>query len=234
MPFNKDFDFSKIVSGAMDEIFDSQGLLKRPLQETYIAQVKSFDLPTEKLSFEQKEAHKKLYEQYIRAFNSVSVKIESVSRDNVNPNDSEFRSLKLDEVKNRNAVYLHELYFANLTAAPIAPRADMLSILRLNRDFGTFDDWQKDFLACGMAAQQGWVVTYFDLFFKRYHNMMIDSHSNNIPVGSIPLIVIDVWEHSYFKDYVIDKKSYFINMMRELDWGIIEERFVNAEKFLKN
>lgn len=47
-----------------------------------------------------------------------------------------------------NGSYLHELYFANIADSQSRISMDSLSYMRLNRDFGTFDNWQRDFIAC--------------------------------------------------------------------------------------
>ena len=48
-------------------------------------------------------------------------------------------------------------------------------------------------------------------------------------MGFYPIIVVDMWEHAYFRDYLTDKKSYLISQMKELNWTVIEERFKKAE-----
>ena len=44
-----------------------------------------------------------------------------------------------------------------------------------------------------------------------------------------PVIVIDVHEHAYFRDYLNDRKAYVYAMMKELRWDVIEERFKRAD-----
>jgi Fe-Mn family superoxide dismutase len=58
----------------------------------------------------------------------------------------------------------------------------------------------------------------------------MDLHSLQSPVGVIPVIVLDVWQHAYYKDYLKDVSEYAQNMMRELNWNVIESRFERAEK----
>ena len=41
------------------------------------------------------------------------------------------------------------MYFENISDLNSTVSVDSLSYMRLARDFGTFDDWQKDFIACG-------------------------------------------------------------------------------------
>ncbi len=201
------------------------------IDESLVAQQKTFDLPTEFLSGANKKAHKELYEGYIENFNKVSAKLDTVDKSSSNANHSEFRSLKIDETYNMNALYLHELYFANISDLQSQIMMDSLSYMRLSRDFGNFDDWQTDFLACCAASRCGWAITYYNLFTQTYMNAVVDLHSIEVPIGCYPVIVMDVWQHAYYKDYLRDVKTYSAAMMKELNWRVIEDRFKKAERF---
>ena len=105
--------------------------------------------------------------------------------------------------------------------------------MRLSRDFGTFDAWQEDFVACCLSARNGWGVTVYNTHLQRYMNTVIDLHSQNVMCGIIPVIIMDCWEHSYYRDYLRDRKTYVFGMMKELNWNVIEERFVKADLIAK-
>ena len=203
------------------------------LEEALVIEPKTFELPTELLTTKNKSAHKELYENYVKTFNRVSAKLDTVSKDEANLNHSEYRALKIDETYNSNAAYLHELFFNNISdvRSNIAPNS--LSYLRLERDWGTFDDWQTDFIASGLSARNGWVICGYHLLLQRYINVVVDLHSVNVPIAFYPIIVVDCWEHSYYKDYLKDRKSYIYAMMKELNWDVIEKRVNVAEKLQK-
>ena len=110
---------------------------------------------------------------------------------------------------------------------------DSLAFMRLQRDFGTFDDWQRDFLACCTASRCGWAITYLNTYTQKYMNCSVDLHSQNVPFGSYPVIVMDVWQHAYYRDYLKDVKTYTYAMMKELDWDVIEKRFRKADQAAK-
>ena len=129
-----------------------------------------------------------------------------------------------------NALYLHELYFANISDLQSDIKMDSLSYMRLSRDFGDFDKWQMDFLACCQASRCGWAVTYYNLFTQTYMNAVIDLHSIEVPIGFFPIVVMDVWQHAYYRDYLRDVKTYSMAMMKELNWTVIEDRVKKAEK----
>ena len=163
----------------------------------------------------------------------MSIKLDTVEKDKANSNNSEFRSLKIDETYNLNAAYLHALYFDNISDVRSVITMDSLSFMRIERDFGNFDAWQKDFVACGLASRNGWVVMVYNFQLKRYMNIVIDLHSGNIPLGCYPIIVMDCWEHAYFRDYLSDRKTYIYGMMKELNWNVVEERINKAERIAK-
>jgi len=207
---------------------------EKTLNESYVAQAKQFNLPTELLSPSNKRNHIELYDQYIKDFNKISAELDTADRSSASSNSSEYRSLKIDETYNMNAAYLHELYFANISDLHSEIAMDSLSYMRLARDFGSFEEWQKDFIACCTASRCGWAITYFNTYLQRYMNCTIDLHSINVPIGSYPIIVMDVWQHAYYRDYLKDVKTYVYGMMKQLNWDVIEKRFKKAELIQKS
>jgi len=203
---------------------------KQVIKEAYVAQPTKFDLRTELLSEKTKTSHQELFEGYIKELNETSAQLDTADRENVNPNHSTFRSLKMDETHNHNAAFLHGLYFQNISDLNSEISADSLSFMRLERDFGSFDLWQEDFIACCLAARNGWAMTVYSMTLKRYINTVVDLHDEHVLISAYPVIVMDCWEHSYYKDYLKNRKAYVYGMMKELNWDVIEERFKVADK----
>jgi len=206
---------------------------KKVINEAYVVSTNKFNLSTEKLSEESKAAHQELMEGYAKALNEISAALDTADRDAANPNNSAFRSLKIDEAHNINAAFLHALFFENISDLRSTLSMDSLTYMRLERDFGSFDAWQRDFIACALSARNGWAVTVYNVFLKRYMNVVVDLHSIGIPFSSIPIIVIDCWEHTYYRDYLKDRRSYVFAMMKELKWDTIEERIRKAERMIE-
>lgn len=205
----------------------------KPLNEAYVVSASKFDLNTEKLSEENKAAHQELMEGYAKALNEISAALDTANRDAVNPNNSSFRSLKVDETHNLNAVFLHAMFFENISDMRSTLSMDSLAYMRLERDFGSFDAWQRDFIACSLSSRNGWAVTVYNIFLKRYMNVVVDLHSTGIPFSSVPVIVLDCWEHSYYRDYLKDRRAYTFAMMKELKWSTIEERIRKVERMVE-
>ena len=182
-----DKNLEKIIQEAVGNVLGSTVKIQKPVKEiiktvkniiseAVILMPRSFVLKTDVQSPTTKENHEKLYKSYVDSFNKISSKLDSVSKqDAENPNDSEFRRLKIDENHNMNGAKFHELYFMNIGDLNSEIRADSIPFMRLSRDWGTFDQWQLDFRACGMAATEGWAVCYFDPFKQRYFNCFVEN-----------------------------------------------------------
>lgn len=203
------------------------------LAEAYVVSASKYDISTEKLSEENKSAHQELMQSYAKSLNEVSAALDTADRENANPNNSTFRDLKMNETHNINAAFLHGMFFENISDLRSNIAMDSLAYMRLERDWGTFEAWQRDFIACALSSRNGWVVTTYNFFLKRYMNVVVDLHNIGIPFASMPIIVIDCWEHSYYRDYLRDRKSYIFAMMKELKWETIEDRIRRAERMLE-
>ena len=203
---------------------------KPSLREALVVTPGSFTLKTEKLSKRSKDSHDTIYKKHVDTFNKISSELDAVNRQSANSFSSLYRAFKCDECTNLNAIKLHELYWNNISDLASEIGVDSLPYMKFSRDHGTFEDWQHDFMACAMAAEEGWAITVYEPYKGTYMNVIVDGHDRGVPVGCIPVIALDMWSHAFFKDYDIDKKSYLISMMRELNWDVIEARMVLAEK----
>lgn len=206
---------------------------KGPINESYVTRAKKYDLPTELLSEKNKKAHQELLANYVESLNAVSAKLDTVSRDDANLNHSAIRSLKIDETYNANAAYLHALFFQNISDLNSVITMDSITFIRIERDFGSFDAWQKDFIATCISARNGWGLLVYNMFLGRYMNVVVDLHSLNVPIACIPILIMDCWEHSYYRDYLRDRKTYVYAMMKEINWEVVEKRVRKAEKIAK-
>ena len=229
-----DAEIKKILAGTLTKP-DLEGYFQpqAAVSESYNVEAKKQNLATEKLSEGTKRAHRELHEKYVDALNTISAKLDTVKRAESNSNSSEFRSLKIDETYNHNGAYLHDLYFENISDLASEITVDSLAYMRLQRDFGDFDAWQRDFIACCMSSRCGWAITGYSFYLGRYINVSVDLHSSQVPIGLLPVIVMDTWQHSYYRDYLSDVRSYTVAMMKELNWSVIDRRFKRLDAIVQ-
>ncbi|MBI2450869.1 MAG: superoxide dismutase [Parcubacteria group bacterium] len=168
-----------------------------------------------------KEHHDVLYAGYVKKLNEIEEKLKEASRAEASASYSQFRELKLEETFSLNGVKLHEGYFDNLGGKGEKPQGKILEIIE--RDFGTYENWEEDFKACGMSAR-GWVVLTYDLEEKKLHNYICDWHSQGGVWNTVALLILDVYEHAYFIDYATGRKNYIETFMKNIDWNFVNEK----------
>ncbi|MBI4020439.1 MAG: superoxide dismutase [Candidatus Aenigmarchaeota archaeon] len=165
------------------------------------------------------EHHDVLYAGYVKKIDEIREKLKSVTLDTANATFSDLRELKIEETFATNGVRLHEWYFDNMGDVAKA-HGDILKLIE--RDFGSFEAWAKEFAACGLVSR-GWVVLAYDLADGRLHNYVCDVHNQGGVWGCIPLLILDVYEHAYFIDYATSRKKYVELFMQHINWSFVNE-----------
>jgi Fe-Mn family superoxide dismutase len=119
---------------------------------------------------------------------------------------------------------LHEYYFDNMTRKPRDIGNGRL-YNALGESYGGSEEWKKDFMAVGGMRGVGWAIAYRDTTNGQITNHWISDHENGNLAGFIPIVVMDVWEHAYLKDYKpADKGKYIEAFVANLDWTACEAR----------
>jgi len=124
-----------------------------------------------------------------------------------------------------NGMRLHEYYFENIAKHPAALDADSFLYKKIEEDFGTFVQWENNFLATAAMRGIGWVVLVYEKKEKHLFNLWVNEHDVGHFAGAEPILVMDVFEHSYLRDYGIKRADYISAFWKVVDWTIISERF---------
>jgi Fe-Mn family superoxide dismutase len=173
------------------------------------------------------EEHYKLYQGYVNKANQILEKLAALDKDpaKANPTYSDIRVLKVELTRALGGIKNHEIYFDHLGGPGGKPEGALLALLE--RDFGSFEEWQKDLKATGIAAR-GWAWTAYDWDTGKLFNYIGDEQ-NTYPVWNCtPLVALDVFEHAYFIDFGTNKGGYIDAFFRNLDWRAVAKR---AEAF---
>ncbi len=122
-----------------------------------------------------------------------------------------------------NGMRLHEYYFENLGGKAPLNKSGKLG-RKLAEDFGSYEDWEKDFKGTGMMRGIGWTILYQDNVTGRLMNQWINEHETGHPAGCIPVLVMDVFEHAFITDYGLKRADYIAAFSRNINWGVAESR----------
>ncbi|MEI6650411.1 MAG: Fe-Mn family superoxide dismutase [Candidatus Moraniibacteriota bacterium] len=163
--------------------------------------------------------HFTLYEGYVANVN----KIADLSAE-IEMGTPQYAELKRRFGWEWNGMRLHELYFGNITKgkAPLSTESDVTK--KIAEHFGSVEAWEKDFRATGAMRGIGWVVLAYDVTEGRLFNVWVQEHDGGHLVGATPLLVMDVFEHAYIRDYGIKRADYIEAFMRSIDWTTVEKR----------
>ncbi|MFL5318330.1 MAG: superoxide dismutase [Myxococcaceae bacterium] len=136
--------------------------------------------------------------------------------------------LKERELTFFNSMVLHELYFGNLGGEGKAGgRAQAL----LTSAFGTFARWEEQFRATGAAlgGGSGWVIADFNLYTGETRTFWSGGHTQTSAM-SVPLLVMDMYEHAYQMDYGAAAAKYIDAFFQNVNWDEVNHRVERAEK----
>lgn len=168
--------------------------------------------------------HFALYEGYVNNTNRVAERLAvlAAAGETATP---EYAELKRRFGWEWNGMRLHEYYFGNLTKDFAALSGGSLLAEKIISDFGSVEAWEKDFRAAGAMRGIGWVVLAYDGDAGRLFDIWVNEHDLGHLAGTVPILVMDVFEHAYMPDYGIKRADYIDTFFRSIDWSAAERRF---------
>lgn len=125
--------------------------------------------------------------------------------------------LKREELIAMNSMILHELFFDGL-GEPSEPGTVLKQALA--RDLGSYERWRSEFIAMGkaMGGGSGWVLLSWSPRERCLVNQWASDHCHTLAGGN-PILVLDMYEHSYHIDFGAKAASYVDTFMEAIRWG---------------
>jgi Fe-Mn family superoxide dismutase len=138
-----------------------------------------------------------------------------------NQNYSSTRSAQKSKTFCFDAIKLHELYFENLTGNNTTIYGSISEVI--DDVFGSYSNFFEKF-KCIALSMRGWVMLCFDKYNGEYYIYGQDSHDDGVMLYAEPLIVLDVYEHSYMIDYGTNRSLYVDVFFENLDFKVVNSR----------
>jgi Fe-Mn family superoxide dismutase len=139
-----------------------------------------------------------------------------------------YNDLKREHLLRTGSVVFHETYFENLGGDGKAGAQERQVIAQA---FGSFDAWESEFrrIAAGLGGGSGWVVLGFNLHTRQLENYWMADHGHG-PAATVPLLVLDMYEHSYQMDYGAAAAKYIDAFFQNVNWEPVAVRLAAATK----
>lgn len=166
--------------------------------------------------------HFTLYQGYVTNTNKLLDTLDAMLKDG-KAGTPEYAEMKRRLGWEFDGMRLHEYYFENLGGKSPVDQGGVLAS-RLAADFGSYENWEKDFKATGAMRGIGWAVLYQDPASGRLLNFWINEHDTGHPAGGNPVLIMDVFEHAFMIDYGLKRADYIGAFFGNINWGAVEGR----------
>lgn len=156
--------------------------------------------------------HDKHYVAYVNAANTVLEK-KIINRETMR--DFSF---------NYNGAKMHEIFFANMKKASKnnMPKGKLME--KINNNFGSFENFKNEFTVAAMTVEgSGWAVLWRD----KEDNLIVgqlEKHNLLALNGLEAILVLDVWEHAYYLDYLNNRAEYIKQWWSIVNWDDVQKR----------
>lgn len=137
------------------------------------------------------------------------------------------KKIRQDVINQGGGVSNHNLYFSILSPNP-KKKPEGILLKEIIKTFGSLDKLKEKISEAAInqfGSGYGWLV-------KDKHGKLkiMNTLNQNSPLsyGFIPILTIDVWEHSYYLKYKNLRAEYVKNIWNVIDWQRVEEFYKNV------
>ena len=122
----------------------------------------------------------------------------------------------------------HSIFWKNLSPeGGDKPTGELAAAI--DEFFGSFDKFQAHFTAAAMGIQgSGWAILAWDSLGQKLIIEQLYDQQGNMATATIPVLMLDMWEHAFYLDYVNVKADYVKAFWNIVSWADVQARFQAA------
>jgi Fe-Mn family superoxide dismutase len=167
--------------------------------------------------------HDKHHAAYV---NGANVALEKLEKSRKGEMELDVKAVLHDLTFNANGHILHSIFWSNMKSPEEVnmPGGEIADLI--NKDFISFDSFKREFGTAAKTVEgSGWAVLGYEPETKQLMVMQIEKHNLSHIANMKILLVLDVWEHSFYLQYLNDKAKYVDNWWNIVNWNDVEKRF---------
>ena len=170
--------------------------------------------------------HDKHHQTYVTGANTA---LEQLAEARSSGSLANVNKLQKDLAFNLGGHTNHSIFWTNLSPdGGDKPTGDLESAI--DEYFGSFDGFQAQFTAAALGVQgSGWAGLFWDSIGQNLIIQQFFDQQNQIVAGTVPLLLLDVWEHAYYLDYLNVRADYIKAWWNIVNWQKIGERYAAAK-----
>ena len=126
---------------------------------------------------------------------------------------------------------LHTIFWTNLTNKKSEPTGGLLK--QIEKDFRTYEKLKLLISKTSKGVDgNGWGILGYQPYTGKLTVLQCENHEKLTQWGVIPILVIDVWEHSYYLKYRNRRAEFVDNLLPIINWDNVAQRFNAALKLI--
>ncbi len=171
--------------------------------------------------------HKKHHQSYVDGLNKAELALKKARE----ANDFSFVKHWSKELAfHGSGHYLHSIFWSNMT--PNGPGVPASHLLReIENYFGSFSAFQNHFSESAKQVEGGgWSLLVWSPRSRHLEILQTEKHMELTQWDTIPILVLDVWEHAYYLQYKNNRAHYVDNWWKVVNWNNAEMRFDKARE----
>ncbi|GAA2026608.1 superoxide dismutase [Pseudokineococcus marinus] len=169
--------------------------------------------------------HSKHHQTYVTGANTALEQLaEARSTDSLGPVNLYEKNLAFNLAGHVN----HSVFWPNMSPDG-GDKPDGELGAAIDEHFGSFDAFRAHFTANALGIQgSGWSILAWDSVGQKLLNVQLYDHQGNLPVGLVPLLMLDMWEHAFYLQYRNVKADYVKAWWDVANWADVTDRFARA------
>ena len=169
--------------------------------------------------------HSKHHQAYVTGANAA---LEAMAEARESGNFGTLPKLQKDLAFNLGGHVNHSVFWQNLSPNGGEAQGELLAAI--TEYFGSFDAFKAHFTAAAIGIQgSGWAYLAWDAMGNRMVIGQLYDQQGNIALGSVPLLMLDMWEHAFYLDYQNVKADYVKAFWNIINWGDVAKRFASVK-----
>ncbi len=169
--------------------------------------------------------HDKHHATYVKSANEA---LEKMSQARAKGEFATINQLQKDLAFNLSGHFLHSLFWQNMSPdGGGKPSGDLARAI--GETFGGYAGFSSQFEAAAAKLQgSGWVSLAWEPLGKQLMVEQVLDHQENVGNGTLPILVMDMWEHSYYLQYQNRKADWVTAFWELVNWEDVAQRYAKV------
>lgn len=171
--------------------------------------------------------HTKHHQSYVNGLNKAEKKLEQARK------DGDFSMIKhwsRELAFHGSGHYLHTIFWNSMSPKGGGKPGKAL-LKEIEKYFGSFEAFKKQFTEAAKQVEGvGWAILVWSPRSRHLEILQSERHMILTQWDTIPLLVLDVWEHAYYLQYKNNRADYIENWWGIVNWNNVDERFEKAKQ----